>query len=198
MRRSTRLKINYCVLLLIGFIAVAGSAPHLLVLSYKFVQHADRMTSDLLIKTIWLNSLCLLLFGVILIGSCLSGLKKLRKKEGLRLMYPSEPWRWDGRYSSSEPKDTGKTRSIGLVVCALCMLFLTIPFRYDRPSLDFLWLIPLLAVLGITSIRMLPSHKRTRRFRLKLMTMPGIIGGHLRGAVILPEKFPAESCLRFL
>lgn len=116
------------------------------------------------------------------------------------------PWdqrRWRG--GECRPGLGGKVVGFWVVATGLCGAFATIALVNPRQlyfaNVRWAVLFPYgLAAVGlIVGVAALVATARWLRFggcRIRMRSLPGVIGGHFRGDVLLPEQFPADVDVR--
>jgi len=134
--------------------------------------------------------------GVGMIGGGIHLRRAAGKAEGLRAAHPDQPWMWNEQWAQGRLQAGTMLKTLmfwGIAIfwngISSTVVFLLVPEVVMRErqywALAFL-VFPLIGlVLVILAIRQTVVHLKFGRSHFQLKTLPGLVGGHLRGDMIL-------------
>ena len=116
-----------------------------------------------------------------------------RMKQRAR-QYPNEPWLWNPKWATGVIRSTSGSKAIAMWAGAIlwnAVVLVGLLATWSKPSC----ILALFFVIGAGVIwkasRLTVNARRLRGARLELETMPGVIGGHLKGNLII-DRDPHE------
>lgn len=125
------------------------------------------------------------------------------RRASLREQHPDAPWLWKPEWASGRIKDDGKAGAAFFVVFALLWNLIAWPLvpmmvnqlaKGDRLVMVAA-LFPLIGIgLAVKATRALMRQRKFGTSTLVLQTLPGVVGGHLRGVVQTRTNLATPLC----
>ena len=127
----------------------------------------------------------------------------LRREEAVHersLLFPERPWMWKPMWAEQRIRLSNRTP---VVICLAALGFFTfviVPvglwMKSQKPEVPIEIGLGILGLFLLALMRMVCLNRRWGRSELEIHTLPGVIGGPFRGAVILSEDLTEGTALR--
>ncbi len=111
----------------------------------------------------------------------------------LRAAHPTEPWLWKPQWAASHIRLSNKPLVIGWLCFFALYLAIAVPLAIASDKKPFMIFAGVVGLIALLVLRMIWISRNWNRAELRIATLPGVIGGPFSGAVILHEKFPADT-----
>jgi hypothetical protein len=144
-------------------------------------------------QIILLYTIFVLTFGGIGYGLLIGGIvvdQTKQKGDTLKLLYPEEPWRWKKQWNEGRVVSSSKTTMIWVVIFTLFWNLVSTPVIFLLPeelhkgnkAVLFALIFPIVGIgLAVWAIRCILRWRRFGQSILEMETIPGVIGGALKG-----------------
>ena len=137
-------------------------------------------------------------FGGVMLTVGLVGTSAGRHAQRMAAQYPDEPWLWNKRWTDGVIRSKVGLKAAGTWAGAILWNGTTIPAsaaiwpELQRGGPTFLWLFvtlfPLVGLLLlVAAIRATLMARKFRGTQLELDTFPGVVGGHLKGDLLIND-----------
>ncbi len=127
------------------------------------------------------------------------------RKAALQEAHGGEPWLWNPQWASRRIRSGSKTAAIATTGFAAFWNAISAPVAFilpgkamdeGEPWLFVFMVFPLIGlVLAIAAARAVARYRKFGRSTFELETLPGVIGGELRGTVVLAGKVQGISAV---
>ncbi len=131
--------------------------------------------------------------GIALILAMRSLIASQRQFTRLKRKHPNEPWLWNAMWAEKHIRLSNRGLAIGFTWFALVYLFLLLPGAIASNIKPLLVVVIMLGVVGLVALRLMWMQRMWNRSELKLVTLPGVLGGPFTAVAIIRKSFPSDT-----